>query len=58
MLDITQIQEILPHRYPLLLVDRVTDMDEGKTIFDLPASKAERDLEDWYPILYWLGFPN
>jgi len=32
MFDITQIQEILPHRYPLLLVDRVTDMDEGKTI--------------------------
>lgn len=32
MLDITQIQEILPHRYPLLLVDRVTDMDLGKTI--------------------------
>jgi len=32
MFDITQIQEILPHRYPLLLVDRVTDMDAGKTI--------------------------
>jgi len=32
MLDITQIQEILPHRYPLLLVDRVTDMEAGKTI--------------------------
>jgi len=32
MFDITQIQEILPHRYPLLLVDRVTDMEEGKTI--------------------------
>ncbi len=32
MFDVTQIQEILPHRYPLLLVDRVTDMDEGKTI--------------------------
>ena len=30
MFDVTQIQEILPHRYPLLLVDRVTDMDEGK----------------------------
>lgn len=32
MLDITQIQEILPHRYPLLLVDRVTDMESGKSI--------------------------
>ncbi|NQY93714.1 MAG: 3-hydroxyacyl-ACP dehydratase FabZ [Campylobacteraceae bacterium] len=32
MFDITQIQKILPHRYPLLLVDRVTEMEEGKTI--------------------------
>ena len=27
MLDIMQIQEILPHRYPMLLVDRITDME-------------------------------
>ena len=32
MLDIMQIQEILPHRYPFLLVDRVTEMDKGKSI--------------------------
>lgn len=32
MLDIIQIQEILPHRYPLLLVDRITDMEEKKSI--------------------------
>ena len=32
MLDINQIQEILPHRYPFLLVDRITDMEVGKTI--------------------------
>lgn len=32
MLDITEIQEILPHRYPLLLVDRITDMEKGKAI--------------------------
>jgi 3-hydroxyacyl-[acyl-carrier-protein] dehydratase len=32
MLDINEIQEILPHRYPLLLVDRITDMEKGKTI--------------------------
>ena len=29
-LDIRQIQEILPHRYPFLLIDRVTDMEAGK----------------------------
>lgn len=32
MLDVVEIQKILPHRYPFLLVDRITDMDEGKTI--------------------------
>ena len=31
-LDINQIKEYLPHRYPLLLVDRVIDWDSGKTI--------------------------
>ena len=32
MFDIIQIQEILPHRYPLLLVDRITDMEVAKSI--------------------------
>ena len=32
MLDVVQIQEILPHRYPFLLVDKVTDMNEGTDI--------------------------
>ena len=32
MLDIMQIQEILPHRYPMLLVDRITDMDLKQSI--------------------------
>ena len=32
MLDITDIQNILPHRYPFLLVDRITEMEEGKSI--------------------------
>ncbi|HEX7644940.1 MAG TPA: 3-hydroxyacyl-ACP dehydratase FabZ [Burkholderiaceae bacterium] len=29
-LDITQIKEYLPHRYPLLLVDRVLDWEKDK----------------------------
>ena len=37
IMDIKQIQEILPHRYPFLLVDRVLEMEEGKRIV---ASKA------------------
>lgn len=28
MLDFRQIREILPHRYPFLLVDRIVEMDE------------------------------
>ncbi|PUE64417.1 3-hydroxyacyl-ACP dehydratase FabZ [Arcobacter caeni] len=32
MLDIMQIQEILPHRYPMLLVDRITEMELKKSI--------------------------
>ncbi len=27
---------------------------EGKSIFDLPASLAERDVEQWVPLLAWL----
>lgn len=30
LLDIKQIQEILPHRYPFLLVDRILSVEEGK----------------------------
>lgn len=33
MMDINEIRELLPHRYPFLLVDRVEAIDlEGKTI--------------------------
>lgn len=31
-LDINQIKQYLPHRYPLLLVDRVLDWESGKKI--------------------------
>jgi len=29
MIDVVEIQKILPHRYPFLLIDRVTDLEEG-----------------------------
>lgn len=32
MMNIKEIKEILPHRYPFLLVDRITEMEEGKFI--------------------------
>lgn len=34
-LDIKRIIEMLPHRYPILLVDRVIDMKEGESIVGL-----------------------
>jgi 3-hydroxyacyl-[acyl-carrier-protein] dehydratase len=30
MLSITEIQKILPHRYPFLLVDRIVELEPGK----------------------------
>ncbi|RBP04766.1 3-hydroxyacyl-ACP dehydratase FabZ [Rossellomorea aquimaris] len=30
MLDINQIKEIIPHRYPFLLVDRILEVEDGK----------------------------
>jgi beta-hydroxyacyl-ACP dehydratase FabZ len=32
MIDIREIQSILPHRYPFLLVDRIMEMEVGKRI--------------------------
>ena len=32
VLNVTQIQKILPHRFPFLLIDRVTDMNPSKSI--------------------------
>lgn len=35
MLDIKEIMNILPHRYPFLLVDRVVEMEPGKRIIGI-----------------------
>ena len=32
MMDVQEIQKLLPHRYPFLLVDRVVSIDPGKTL--------------------------
>ena len=31
-IDISEIQKILPHRYPFLMIDRVIEVDPGKTL--------------------------
>lgn len=35
MMDIHEILKFLPHRYPFMLIDRVLDMDMGKSIIAL-----------------------
>jgi len=35
MLDVTEIMKLLPHRFPFLLVDRITEIDPGKKIVGL-----------------------
>jgi hypothetical protein len=55
MFDIIQIQEILPHRYPLLLVDRITDMfiynqTNNTGYLVLHPQKTLKDAKN-YPIL-------
>ncbi|MDP9108921.1 MAG: 3-hydroxyacyl-ACP dehydratase FabZ [Pseudomonadota bacterium] len=42
-LDISQIKEYLPHRYPLLLVDRVLDWESGKTIVAIKNVTANEE---------------
>jgi 3-hydroxyacyl-[acyl-carrier-protein] dehydratase len=32
MLDVNQIKEVIPHRYPFLLIDQVVEMEEGKRV--------------------------
>ena len=32
LMDVVEIQEILPHRYPFLLVDRVNTLEKGENI--------------------------
>ncbi len=50
MLDVVEIQKILPHRYPFLLVDRITKMDEGKNIIGYKnVSISEPVFEGHFP---------
>jgi 3-hydroxyacyl-[acyl-carrier-protein] dehydratase len=42
-LDINQIKEYLPHRYPFLLVDRVLDWESGKSIAAIKNVSANEE---------------
>ncbi len=53
MLDIREVIEILPHRYPILLVDKILEMEEGKRIVGLKnVSVNEPVFQGHFP-----GFP-
>ena len=50
MLDVQKIKEIIPHRYPFLLVDKVTEMEEGKRVVGLKnVSANEPFFEGHFP---------
>ena len=45
-LDINQIQQVLPHRYPFLLIDRIVGMEVGKRV---TAIKSVTMNEPYFP---------
>lgn len=44
MMDISEIKEYLPHRYPFLLVDRVLELVEGEYIVAIKNVSANEDV--------------
>src|SRR4051812_23901284 len=50
MLSINEIMKILPHRYPMLLVDRILEIEEGKKIVGLKnVSANEQFFQGHFP---------
>ena len=50
MLTITEIMKILPHRYPMLLVDRIVEIDAGKRIVGIKnVSANEQFFQGHFP---------
>ncbi|MFZ5641829.1 MAG: 3-hydroxyacyl-ACP dehydratase FabZ [Bacillota bacterium] len=53
MLDVNEIQKILPHRYPFLLVDRIVEIEDGKKAVGIKnVSANEGFFQGHFP-----GFP-
>ena len=50
MLTINEIMKILPHRYPMLLVDRILEFEEGKKIVGIKnVSANEQFFQGHFP---------
>lgn len=43
MLDINQIKEIIPHRYPFLLVDKIIEIEEGQRAIGIKNVTANEE---------------
>ncbi|WP_108668892.1 3-hydroxyacyl-ACP dehydratase FabZ [Peribacillus acanthi] len=43
MYDINQIKEIIPHRYPFLLVDRILELEEGQRAVGIKNVSANEE---------------
>ncbi len=51
IMDIRQIMEIIPHRYPFLLIDRIVEMEEGKKVVALKnVTMNEQFFSGHFPI--------
>lgn len=44
VLDSTQIQEIIPHRYPMLLIDRIEELEPGQRAVSLRNVTAHEEI--------------
>jgi beta-hydroxyacyl-ACP dehydratase FabZ len=50
MLTITEIMKILPHRYPMLLIDRIVEIESGKRIVGIKnVSANEQFFQGHFP---------
>ena len=50
LMDVMEIQKILPHRYPFLLVDRVTEIVKGETLVGFKnVSISEQIFQGHFP---------
>lgn len=50
MIDVVEIQKIIPHRYPFLLLDRVTELKPGESLIGYKnVSIAEPIFEGHFP---------
>jgi beta-hydroxyacyl-ACP dehydratase FabZ len=53
ILDSKQIQECIPHRPPFLLVDEITELEEGKRVVGFKHIK----IDEWYLAGHFPGHP-